>query len=66
MVQFRTGAMTDGIKCCWCMHSKMVCVTVCSIPSGIGPVENCTSAKKVSLQLKSRIGRSQLSNDTCI
>ena len=20
LVQFRTGPMTDGIKCCWCMH----------------------------------------------
>ena len=29
---------------CWCMHSTMVCVTVCFIPSGFGPVWNCTSA----------------------
>ena len=44
LVQFRTGPMTDGIKRCWCMHSTMVCATVCFIPSGFGPVRNCTNA----------------------
>ena len=41
--EFRTGLimlMTDGIKRCWCMHSRMVCATVCFIPSGFGPVRN--------------------------
>ena len=36
LVQFRTGPMTDGIKRCWCMHSTMVCTTMCFIPSGFG------------------------------
>ena len=44
LVQFRTGPMTDGIKRCWCMHSTMVCATVCFISSGFGPVRNCISA----------------------
>ena len=49
LVQFRTGPITDGIKCCWCMHSAMVhgvcqCVLysirLCLRPCG--PVRNCT------------------------
>ena len=43
LVQFRTGLMTDGIKHCWCMHSTGS-VWLCFIPSGFGPVRNCTSA----------------------
>ena len=51
LVLFRTGpgqslkAKPDGIKAC--MHSTMsmtiVCVTVCFILSGIGPVRNETA-----------------------
>ena len=35
-MQFRTGPVTDGIKHCWCMHSTMLCATVCFITSGFG------------------------------
>ena len=31
LVHFRTGPMTDRIKCCWCMHSTMVHVRLCAL-----------------------------------